>query len=249
MQSQSFEASKEIASKEIASKEIVSKQYGYIQAIDRQALEELARHNKVGLNILQRPGNYITRDMALVSIDENKSLDEKACAKLRAAFLLGSERTSEQDIEYSIDQLVEIAVRALSPGVNDPFTALTCIDYLGSVICRVTDREFPSAHVCDEDQNILISFKIVSFSSIVSAAFNKIRQHGSGDAAILIRMLEVLYNAIKLTKDPEQQQILLQQAEMIHRSGLANLPEQFDQNDLEERFQQITKFIEYKRKP
>lgn len=223
--------------------EIVAWEHGYLQAIDKDALRKFACENEVSLTLIQRQGDYITRGMPLVAVGRNQSFSEEACTTLRKAFLLGAQRTSEQDVEYSIHQLVEIAVRALSPGVNDPFTALGCIDYLGSVICRIMERDFPAEHLFGEDDEVLVTLKVVSFSGIVRAAFDQIRQHGSNDAAILIRLLEVLCNAIKLTEDSEQEKILLRQAEMVHRAGSKNLPEEHDRNDLDERFETILQFF------
>ncbi len=223
--------------------EIISEDYGYLQAIDAAALEKLAREKQLSLRLEQKPGTYISRDMPLITLNQSAPLDSDTCRKLRAAFLLGSERTSEQDVEYSIHQLVEIAVRALSPGVNDPYTALGCIDYLGALICRITDREFPSEHLCDENRNILITFKIVTFDGIVCAAFDQIRQHSRDNAAVLIRLLEVFHIAMRQTEDPHQRSVLHRQARMIHRSGMENVPEEFDRQDVEDRFQLIQKLL------
>ncbi len=219
--------------------QVISEQYGYLQAVDNAALESLAREKKLSLKIEQKPGSYINRNMPLVSVSAQASLDNDTSRKLCNAFLLGSERTSEQDVEYSIHQLVEIAVRALSPGVNDPFTALGCIDYLGALICRITDREFPAEHFYDEDQNILITYRIVTFDGIVSAAFDQIRQHSRDNTAVLIRLLEVFHTAMEQTEDAQQRSVLHRQARMVHRSGMENIPEELDKKDLEDRFQLI----------
>jgi len=218
---------------------IKSDAFGYLQAIDKEALADIAKQHKIQMILQQKPGVFITRGMPLAGIQHNKSLDDATCNKLRNTFLLGAERTAEQDVEYAIHQLVEIAVRALSPGVNDPFTALACIDYLGSVICRIIYREFPSKHLLDDDQNILITLKTVNFDGIVNAAFDQIRQHGRDNAAVLTRLLEVFNNTLAQTNSAEQQEVLLCQAEMVHRAGLENLPEKRDRDDIEERFQGI----------
>jgi uncharacterized membrane protein len=76
-------------------------------------------------------------------------VDEKLSEKINAIFIFGPERTLEQDVEFAISQLVEIAVRALSPGINDPITAITCIDWLGVSLSQLANRKMPSSHRFD----------------------------------------------------------------------------------------------------
>jgi len=223
--------------------QVVADRYGYLQAIDNSSLENIAQEKQVHLRMEIKPGAYINRGMLLASLDKENTLDDETCDALRKAFLLGSERTSEQDVEYSIHQLVEIAVRALSPGVNDPFTALGCIDYLGALICRITDREFPSAHRYGKSQKILVTYKIVTFEGIVAAAFDQIRQHSVDNAAVLIRLLEVFYTAMKQTGDSDERKVLYKHCRMVHRAGVENIPEEFDKQDLERRFQRIQELM------
>jgi uncharacterized membrane protein len=134
---------------------------------------------------------------------------------------------------------VAIAVRALSPGVNDPFTPLACIDHLGSVLCRIADRQFPAEHSVNEKRQILVTYNVVTFSHIVAAAFDEIRRHSFDKASILIRLLEVFHHSINLCADTAQKEVLLCHAEMVHRSGLENLQEEFDRPALDKRFQMI----------
>lgn len=218
---------------------IDSEQYGYLQAVDIDAIEKLACQAKTRLILKLRAGVYVNRGMPLVCLNKDNGLDDDMRHELQKAFLLGPQRTSEQDVEYSVHQLVEIAVRALSPGVNDPFTALGCIDYLGSFICRITDRTFPAKHLLDEDKNILITFQNVTFSGLIAAAFDQVRQHGRDNAAVLVRLLEVFRTVIEQVEDIEQEKVLLRQAEMVHRSALANIPEEYDLQDIEDRYQLI----------
>ena len=213
--------------------------YGYLQAIDKSAFESFARDNELTLKVEQKTGAYIASGMLLVTIYYDKQLSNEICNQLRDAFLLGSERTSEQDVEYSIHQLVAIAVRALSPGINDPFTALACIDYLGSVVCRIANREFPSENSYNPQQQILVIYKTVTFAGIVSAAFDEIRRYSLDKAEILIRLLEVFHHSMTLCGDLEQKDVLLRHAHRVHKSGLENLLEESDKQALDSQYQKI----------
>lgn len=223
---------------------IAAQQCGYLQAIDHGAIESLARRNKSRFTLEQRSGIYITHGMPLVSHSHEVTLAEADQEEVRKAFILGIERTPEQDVEYAIHQLVEIAVRALSPGVNDPFTALECIDYLGSVLCQIAERSFPASHAFDEDENLIVVYKVVTFEGIVGAAFDQIRQHSRGNVAVVIRLLEIIHNAIQHDVEPEHRDVLLNHAKMIHRAGMENMSEELDRKDVNERFQAITDYLD-----
>ena len=111
---------------------------------------------------------------------------------LRRAHITGPNRTLAQDLAFAVDQLVEIAIRALSPAVNDTFTALTCIDWLGEGLCRVTRRWHPIRVHRDGHGFVRVITAHVSYQRLVERAFEKIRQAGRGMPAVMIRQLEAL---------------------------------------------------------
>lgn len=216
-----------------------AKSYGYLQAINSQALEAIADECNFTLTLEQKPGVFITKGLPLVCISHNHPLSEENEAEISSAFLLGSQRTSEQDVEYSIHQLVEIAVRALSPGVNDPFTAIACIDYLESMICQIMERNFPASCAADSTGRVLVKYKIVTFSGIVKSAFDQIRQHGSENAAVLLRLLNAIRTCYSMCENDNQKKVLLRHAEMIYRAGMNNLPEDNDKKEIEEIYEYL----------
>ena len=118
---------------------------GYVQIVDLDALVNLAAQEDVILRLERRPGQYAIQGLPLATMAPGDRLSDQLAAKINAAIVLGSRRTPTQDIEFAVHQLVEIAVRALSPGINDPFTAIACIDRLGSGLCHLARRELPGA--------------------------------------------------------------------------------------------------------
>ena len=118
---------------------------GYLQMIDADALIEIACQEDLVLRLERRPGHYLVQDQALVMVWPGNRVTKVLRDKINAAFVLGNHRTASQDVEFSVDQLVEIAVRALSAGINDPFTAIVCVDRLGSALSRLARRDMPSA--------------------------------------------------------------------------------------------------------
>jgi uncharacterized membrane protein len=102
----------------------------------------------------------------------------KKCKKIQDDFIIGKVRTPLQDAEFSIHQMVEVAARALSPGVNDPYTAIACIDNLTSVMCYLAGVEFPSPYRYDMQDKLRVIADNHTFSGMLNAAFNQIRQYG-----------------------------------------------------------------------
>ncbi|HWG84053.1 MAG TPA: DUF2254 domain-containing protein, partial [Deinococcales bacterium] len=164
---------------------------GYVQALDNGALMRLAVERDLVLRVEARPGDFRVSGAPLVLAwpPERAGGLERA---VNAAFAVGMQRTQAQDVEYGINQLVEIAVRALSPGVNDPFTAVACVDRLSDTLVRLARQPEPSAWRHDPGGRLRIVAHPYDFVSEVRASFNQIRQYGRGSAAVSIRLLESL---------------------------------------------------------
>lgn len=172
--------------------QVRSRRSGYLQAVDLEGLLELAVEADLTFRIGQRPGAYIMPEGVLAEVLSERTIDDGTKERITGAFFLGTDRTPEQDAEFAVRQLVEIAVRALSPGINDPFTALTCIDQLGATLCILTGRTFPSPQRYDPEGKLRISMKALTFEGVIRTAFDQIRQYGRESVAVTIRLLEVL---------------------------------------------------------
>ena len=118
---------------------------GYVQFIDGEALVALAMEEDLVVRLERRPGDYVVAGCPLALVWPGSRVTDRLTEQVHSLFVLGHQRTSDQDIEFGVNQLVEIAVRALSPGLNDPFTAITCVDHLGSALCRLATRDMPVA--------------------------------------------------------------------------------------------------------
>jgi uncharacterized membrane protein len=170
--------------------------------------------------------------------------DDELNNKLRDNLILGVHQTLTQNAEYGIQQLVEIAVRALSPGFNDPFTAINCIDRLAAILSQVAGKQFPSPFHYDARGKLRIVLKTTTFEGYVDTAFNQIRQNSESSPAVMIRLMEAIDRIINHLSLPEQYRILRNHAEMIMNSGRNNLKEQQDQQDLQSRYDRIVQFQE-----
>ena len=164
-------------------------------------------------------------------------LDETLLGKINSIFIVGPERTLEQDVEFAISQLVEIAVRALSPGINDPITAITCIDWLGAGLCQLANRRMSSSHRLDEQNRLRVICKPFVFEKLVDAAFNMIRQNSYSIAAVSIHLLETIATVAAQTTNKEDRAALLRHAAMVVHGCKEKLLSDDDRKDLEKRYE------------
>jgi len=213
---------------------------GYLQLIDVEGLMNLATECDAVLRLEHRPGHYIVCGGTLARVWPSERVDEEFIKRLNSVFVMGHQRTPTQDLEYAILQLVEIAVRALSPGVNDPFTAISCIDRLGSGLCRVARSELPSASRDDEQGRLRVVVPPITFEGVIGAAFNQIRQHARSSAAVSIRLLETIKSIAEATTRPDDRAVLQRHADMIARGARESIAEPEDRRVLEERYSAVT---------
>lgn len=224
---------------------IESDDWGYLQALGEEKLLALATKNDLVLEIERQPGEFLFKGAVLVRAwPKERGREEDLAAHIRAGFILGSRRTREQDMEFLIYELVEIALRALSPGVNDPFTAMSCIDHLGAALSELARRSLPSPYRYDGKDNLRLVIQPQTFAGAVNAAFDQIRQNGRDKAAVCIRLLEVIGTLIPHAQEESQRQALLRQAAMVEHGCHEALPEQQDRDDVHERYQEIFSLLQ-----
>lgn len=224
---------------ELHSDRIPTLHSGYLQSIDTEQLMKIATERELVLLLKYRPGDFLIQGSELAKCKPAGRINKQITADIQGAFLMGTQRTHLQDAEFSVQQLVEVAVRALSPGINDPFTAINCIDRISAALCLLAQRSFPSALRYDEQRNLRIIARPVSFGGIVNAAFDSIRQYGRSSAAVTIRLLEAIAIVAICVQREEDRKSLLDQAVMIVASGEA-FPEERDRQDLEARFKIVS---------
>lgn len=216
---------------------------GYLQFIDTDALMRLAGKEDVLFRLQRRPGQYVVMGCTLATVEPGERVNDDLAARVNAAFVMGDQRTAAQDIEFAIHQLVEIAVRALSPGINDPFTAITCVDRLGSALRRLAQRDMPSPYRFGKQDRLRMIVSAVTFPGIVDAAFNEIRQYARSSAAVTIRLLETITMIAGAVRCEEDRAALLRHAEMIARGARAGLPEEDDRHAVEDRYRAASRAL------
>lgn len=217
---------------------IPSDRSGYLQFVRHEVLVDIAEANDSVIELAYRTGHFVTAGLPLARVWPPKAAPAVAAA-LRQAHVAGPYRTLTQDPVFAIDQLAEIAIRALSPAVNDTFTALTCIDWLADGLCVVTSRDLPDGVHRDTTGAIRVIELAPSYSRVVNRACDKIRQSGRGMPAVLIRQIDALGKVLTIAHTPEQYRVLLRQVDMVAAAGRDDIPDPNDRNDLHQRHQAL----------
>lgn len=220
---------------------IKSTKSGYLQYIDSEALLLLVENNDSFFKLKHRPGSFLVRDGEIGVIYSKDDWEEESIDELLSQFVFGKIKTSQQDLEFSIHQMVEIAARALSPGVNDPYTAIACIDNLTATLCYLAQAKFPSKYRVDEDGKLRVIADVLDFEGVLDAAFNQIRQFSAGSTAVIIRLVEALTTIQNFTKREGHKKAIINHVEMVLRLGKETIREKNDLDDLEKRVNLILK--------
>jgi uncharacterized membrane protein len=211
---------------------------GYLQAIRYDLLVRRAASVNAIVHVPYRPGNFLVEDGELAAVWPPDAAGVITRC-LKRAQVTGPVRTLAQDPAFGVDQLVEIAIRALSPAVNDTYTALTCVDWLGNALCKLGRVWGPAQTYHDHDGAIRVICEQVSYDNLVRRSFDKIRQASLGMPALLIRQLESLKAIMEQTTDPDHARVLMDEAAMIQRANLESVPEASDRADVESRYNAV----------
>lgn len=215
--------------------------------LDADKVLQIAIEHELILHLSTRPGQFVVRGSPLARAWPAERLSEQITSDLNRACVLGDSQTQQQDIRFVMEQLVEIAVRALSPGINDPFTAIRCIDRLGAALCHLSEHNIPGPDRYDATGRLRVIGEAVTFRELVDIAFDQIRHYGCKDAAVTRRLLEVIAQIASYSQDAQQRAALRRQAELIWRRSQANLPEQQDQDAATRRYQEALKLLNKQR--
>ena len=217
---------------------------GYLQAVDTDVLLEQAAARNARIRLLRRPGHFVTAGTPVARVTPAAACDPKLTEKLNEALIVGPHRTPTQDVEFAIHQLVEIAVRALSPGINDPFTAMTCLDWLGAGLRRLAETEMPDEQRLARDGHTRVIIPTPTFAGVCDAAFNQIRQHARRDVAVTLRLLETLAAVASDARQPAQRDALLCHANLTRGDSAATVDDPDDRADIHNRHAAVVQTIE-----
>jgi uncharacterized membrane protein len=189
---------------------------GYLQGVESEQLMALAQQHNLLIRIEHPIGEFVVKQTPLLSLagSSNDTPDKKIIGQLTRLFSIGRHRTIEQDVGFGIRQLVDIALKALSPGVNDTTTALVCIDYLSAVLAELAGRRFPSLYRAD-GETVRVIAPAPSFTDYIARAFDQIRISGKGNVAVFERLLEAQATIARRTQNAGRRKVLADQMVLV----------------------------------
>jgi uncharacterized membrane protein len=206
---------------------------GYIQLVDDQALLETAHRGDTVVRMERSIGEFVVEGTALAGVEVKQAgMGEKDIEDLADAFTIGRQRTVDQDAAYGIRQIVDVALKALSPGINDSTTAIMCVDYPTAILTRVASRRFPSP-LRTRDGVLRVIARGPSFRKLMDEAFDQIRQHSDGNVAVFGRLLWALRSLSELPTGPGRRRVLRDQAAALHETILRTVASPAERHDLE----------------
>jgi uncharacterized membrane protein len=212
---------------------------GYLQHIDGDALLEIAKRHDLVMRLERRPGEFISRGKPLLLAYPSDRVASDTAANLESAFEWGWQRTPVQDVRFLADELVEIAARALSPGVNDPFTAVTCLDWLGAALGRVAGGRPPSGARHDGSGALRVLAEAESFETFAEAAFGQLRPYVRVDRNAALHTLRVM-GEIAPSAGPAERETLRRHADMLLEGCETGLGQEADRAEVRERHRVLT---------
>jgi len=222
---------------------VTAAESGYIQSANIDALLCLASASRTIVRMEHGIGDFVVQNTALLSLALTYPPDQKTIVALNAAYSIGRHRTVDQDPAFGIRQIVDMAMKALSPGVNDTSTAVMCVDYLTSIMARLAGRQFPPSYRYERKTLRVIAI-VPSFEDLLSEAFDQIRASAEVNVAILVRMLGGLGTIGSLTIRRSHIRALDEQMQWI--AGLADrtIEATHDRARLERRLSEVRDTLE-----
>ena len=203
--------------------QIASESSGYIQGVDERQLMDIAVRHDLVLRLLHRPGDYVHEGRALLEAVSARFLGDEATERLRECYSIGTRRTPRHDLDFLVDQLVEIAGRALSTGVNDPTTAATCLDWLGAGASEMARRRLPSPLRMDEQGSLRAIARGEDFEGFVDRAFGALRQYSARDRNAAIHLLRTLAQVTLDCRATNQRDCIRSEADRLVEQAQAAL--------------------------
>ncbi len=210
---------------------------GFVQHVERKQLMDVARKRDLVLWIVRKPGDFAAPGMPLVMAKPSGLVNDRVASAIRAVFVVGARRTDSQDVLFLVNQLVEVAARALSPGVNDPFTATSCIDWLTAAAAELAGREIPDRYRFDDEGHLRIVAPEIDFEEFTAAAFGQLRPYVQRDRNATLHTLERMIDLLGQVHTDAQRETIRRHCLALRLGCASDLPHPDDQRAIDRIFE------------
>lgn len=203
---------------------IRSTRSGYIRFVDIPRLRSLAKSTGVAIRLERRVGEYTSEGVPLLCMSRNAEITEAERSAILETIDVGPMRTLEQDIDFGLLQVVDIALKAISPAVNDPSTAINCIDHLSRLLVRIVGRELPPRIFFEPPGVVRLVLPAATLERFLDTAFDQIVHYGRSDVAVSLRIQRAFGDIASATDNPDVRSIVLGRARKAMEAAAAVLP-------------------------
>ena len=212
---------------------------GYVQVVEIDELVQLMVEHDLVLTVARGTGEFVPKGAVLARLSPPERVSQELMSAIRRHFKIGQDRTHQQDVAYGIYQLVDIAVRSLSPSFNAITTASTCIDHIGSVLRQLAPMELPARRRYDRDGKPRVIVDSPTFDDLLKLGFDQIRSFGESHTVILLQLLEIIGELEEVTDAPERRLRLVEHANHIAAAAERGVKAEVDRAAVRERLQDV----------
>jgi uncharacterized membrane protein len=204
---------------------VLNQRSGYIRFVDLGRLLYLAKSWRIHIRVERGVGQFIPAGVPLLWVSREDRISPVREAELLGAFDIGPTRTLQQDVEFGVIQIVDIALRAISPAVNDPSTAISCIDQLSRVLIRWLNRAPPPMVHFDPPHVPRVVMPWIEREGMLDTAFEQIRHYAVTDLAVSLRLLRAISDVARTAQQDDIRASLLNRARRVVEGATRRLGE------------------------
>ena len=205
---------------------------GYIQFVDPEIIVNLASEKDLMVRLLCKPGQFVSPNETMALVWPAARVDARLGKHLQRAVQIGTQRTPTQDIEYAINQLVEVAMRAMSPAINDPFTAMTCLDYLADGLAGYVRSGEIDPNFYDANGKARLNFEPASQAELLGAAFDQLRHASRDNATVLLHLLDAIAIIGQEARSAKVRQELIRHVQLVREESRGGALVELDQHQI-----------------
>ena len=221
---------------------ILNRQSGYIRYVNINRLVALAKTYQICVHLERRVGQFVPSGVPLMRVSKPERVPADRALHLMATFDIGPARTMQQDVEFGVIQIVDIALRAMSPAVNDPSTAISCVDQLSRIMIFWTSRVPPPSHYFAPPHVLRLFVPWIGFDGLLDTAFEQIRHYAVADVAVSLRLVRALADIASTIEHADLRAKLLERARRVNTGCKGHLPDA-ELRNLQQRFDALEAMI------
>lgn len=222
---------------------------GYVQLVDLERIHALATEHDLVVRVDLRPGRFAVFGAPFAHAWPADRVDDALADRIAQGVVTGARRTPQQDVEFPLKELTEVAVRALSPAVNDPFTAVISVDQMSTALCQVAGRPMPRTVRRDADGTVRVfEAHSLTFATLVGSAYDQIRQSAGFHAPVYVHLLDALRRIAGCVRDAERLDPLRREADLVWEAATEAVPSEADRETVRARYEALREAVDRARR-